>query len=315
MKKYKKMFFLLLAFLLVFSGFLYSQSVTIWSNDQIMMFRDPTAPSPGTWSSNDIDGTLILSWDIGVSGSNAGFCDLTLYTPAPNGGKYEISLITVISSTRDEIQGVWKITKNSSIDNYLVGSALNLDTSDGGIISLEIGNYLAEIRVTRINVGIRDKDSIAGQIEINGYSLTGAYSILEKTDGTYEPTTTDGDGKYEYLVPKDDFKKVGIGFVNFFSELTVSGYIYAGGQPLINAKVMVRNFLGVLLDVVYTNELGQFETDTIEGATGGNNYANGLILSIVNPDLPGGVIVGTNQQEDSWEDGAWDPVMFLPAFF
>jgi hypothetical protein len=278
-----------------------------------MMFVDQTIPA--TWGSSDINGTLILGWDVGVSGSNAGFCDLTLYTPAPNGGKYEISLVTVISSTIDEIQGVWKITKNSTIDHYLVGKAYNLDTFKGGIISFEIGDFLAEVKVTSINIGLFEVDEITGQIEINGYTLTGAFSILEKTNGMYESTTTDSDGKYEYLVPKNEFKKVGIGFVNFFSQLTISGYIYAGGQPLNNAKVMVRNFLGVLLDVTHTDENGQFETDTIAGATGGNNYANGLIVSIINPDLPGAIIVGTSQQEDSWNEGAWDPVMFLPSMF
>jgi hypothetical protein len=252
----------------------------IYSDDLIVEFTDPDVT---TWDEDDLGGSLILSWDAGVGGPNAGFCDLTIYAPAPEGGKYEISLVTVISSSEEEINGVWKVTKNSSVDIYSVGTATNLDAPQGQKIFFEIGDFYAEVRITRRFKGLASVDIITGQIKMNNIEIAGAYCVLEKTDSTYDSQSTDSEGKYEYLVAKEDLRKLGIGFRNYFPSLVVSGYIYAGGEPLANATVKITSFYGVLHDVVTTDSEGKFASSGITTATG---VDNGVLVTIMNPDTP-----------------------------
>jgi hypothetical protein len=277
MKKQLKITFLLLAFLMLFSGFLYSQSHTIYSFDEIVEFTDPDVT---TWDHSELNGSLILSWDEGTAGPNAGFCDLTIYAPAPEGGKYEISLVTVISSSDEEINGVWKITKNSSADIYSVGTATGLDGISNDTIFFEIGGFEAEVEITRKLNGLFAVDEIVGQIKMNNIEIAGAYCVLEKTDSTYESQSTSSEGKYNYGIPKENFRKLGIGFRNYFPSLVISGYIYAGGEPLANASVKITSFFGVLHDVVTTDSEGKFASSSITTATG---VDNGVLVTILNP--------------------------------
>jgi hypothetical protein len=277
MKKQLKMTFLLLAFLMLFSGLLFSQSYTIYSFDEIVEFTDPDVT---TWDHSELKGSLILSWDSGMAGPNAGFCDLTIYAPAPEGGKYEISLVTVISSSDEEINGVWKITKNSTTDIYSVGTVTELDGASNDPIFFEIGDFEAEVEITKIFEALAAVDEISGQIKMNNIEIAGAYCVLEKTDATYLSQSTDSDGKYKYPIPKEDFRKLGIGFRNYFPSLVVSGYIYAGGEPLANATVKITSFYGVLHDTVVTDSEGKFLSASIITATG---IDNGVLVTIINP--------------------------------
>jgi len=266
---------MLVMFLLVFSSALYSQSHTIVSTDEIVSFTDPAVT---TWFEPDIDGSLILSWDEGTLGIAGGFCDLTVFTPFPGGGKYEVSLISVISSTGDTIQGIWQIAKNGTPVTVTMGTADNLTEPIGGLITITIDGFVIEIRISFRVDGLLAPDEISGQAFVDGAPLAGATARIRGGGSVLDEQSTDLLGKYKFTIDPDDVKRILVIFKNFDSDIVVSGYVYVAGEPLAGATVEIRNQVGTL-DTVVTDADGYYESGHIIGAVGaGQNNIRTIIF-------------------------------------
>lgn len=255
---------LLSMFLLIFSTALFAQSHTIVSTDEIVSLTDPVA---GTWYESDIDGSLILSWDEGTAGISGGFCDLTAYTPFPNGGKYEVSLISVISSTANDIQGIWQIKKNGTPLTVTMGTAANLTAPIGGQITITIDSYVFILRVSFKIDGVLAPDEISGQAFVNASPLAGGIARIRGGGSLLGELNTDYEGKYNFTIDPDDVKRILVIFKNYDTDIVVSGYIYVAGEPLAGASVTIENQAGVL-DTVVTDADGYYQSNHIVGAVG-----------------------------------------------
>jgi hypothetical protein len=272
MKKVSITTVILVMFLLVFSTTLYSQSHAIVSGDQILSFTDPAVT---TWYEPDIDGSCIMTWDEGVVGIAGGFCDLTAYTPFPGGGKYEVSLISVISSAPDTIQGIWQVDKNGTPVIVTMGTAEDLDT---GVITITIEGFVMEVSVDFMYHGMLDPEEISGQAFVDGNELCGAIVRVRGGGVVLDTQNTDGLGKYEFLIDPDTVRRIVVVFNNYDQDIVVSGYVYVSGAPLAGATVQIKNQAG-LLDEVLTDENGYYESNNIMDAVGaGLNKIRTIIL-------------------------------------
>jgi len=276
MKKNCNKFFLLAVFMLLVSITAFSQSHTIASSDEILSFTDPGVT---TWIEPEIDGSLILSWDEGTIGIAGGFCDLTAYTPFPNGGKYEISLISVIDGTADEINGIWQVKKNGTVVTVTMGTATNLSTTFGGTITITIDGFVIVIRVSFKIDGVFDPQTISGQAFVDGVPLAGATARLRGSGAELDEQSTDINGKYLFNIDPADVKRVLVIFKNFDPDIVLSGYIFVAGQPLAGATVTVQNQVGDL-DTFVTNADGYYQSSHILNAVGaGENNIKLIILN------------------------------------
>jgi hypothetical protein len=270
MKNKKTILLLTGAMLLLFSQALFSISYTIVSVDEIVTVEDETVPI--TWLEPDIEGSTILSWDEGVSGGAGGFADISLNVPYPNGGKYKVSLFSVLTSDADKIEAVWSVEKNSTAPVFRVGTIEGLGGTSGDIITLTIDDLLAiEIRITVKFQSLFAPEEIVGQINVDGYAVENLKVVLRKK-GTNENTATDPDGEYKFVgIEPDDIKKIVIGpYKNYNPDITITGYVYVGGEPLVGATVVVSNQSGDLATVT-TDADGYYDSGSILDAVGADN--------------------------------------------
>lgn len=269
----------LVVFSLLFGVALFSQSHTLVSL--------PSAPNNITYMKmpngtlldlSDVKGSLILSWDQGVSGMAGGFCDLTLYTGFDGGGKYEISLLSVTSSSDNMISGFWGIVRNGGIMEVTNGKATNLKAVSGDEITIAIDNIVIKVKITAAFNGLFDPLEVTGQLFVDDYAFVGAKVKLKDDD--IETQETDMEGKFLFLLSDfSEFIKVVLVFKNYDPEIVISGYAYVGGKPLVGAKVTVQNQEGVLTTTT-TNAEGFYKTAPIIGAVGA---AKNNVRTIIKP--------------------------------
>lgn len=253
--------------LLFTGGILSAQPRTIISED-IISLTDSAIST--TFTESEIDGSLTLSWNEGEIGTSGGFGNLVAYTPFP-GGRYQVLLLAVISSTADEIQGIWSVTKNDRPQQVVLGSAFNLSAAVGQTINIVVGDLAIQARVTTRFSGIQAPQTVTGQAKANNIPLVGVLTRLRTTDGTIIDQTTDTNGEYLFIdVPPDNFRNLVIAFRNVLSEVTLSGHIQVGGEPLVGAIVSVRDPSNNVLATTVTDESGAYNVPTITGAGGLN---------------------------------------------
>lgn len=253
-----------MVFLLIFSITLYAQSHSLFSSDEIVSLTDPAA---GTRFEPDIDGSLILSWDEGVLGVGGGFCDLTAYTPFPNGGKYEISLLFVTASNANQIQGFWQVKKNNVVVAAMIGSATNLNATVGGQITIIIDGIIIIIRISFRVDGLLAPNTIDGQQYVDGSPLVGATARLRGGGMVLDEQLTDFMGEYHFVIDPTTVNKILIIFKNFDPNIVIKGYVYVAGEPLVGAPVLIENQAGTLAMLV-TNGDGYYQSPPILGAVG-----------------------------------------------
>lgn len=252
-------------FFLFLSGSVFAVSHTIASTE-ILSFQDPDG-----LVINDPTGSAILSWSEGVSGISGGFCDVTLYAPFPDGGKYEVSLTSVIFSNDAKLKGIWDIKKNGTSVIVMMGEATGLNNSVGGLIEIKIDGFTIIIKIQIIVNGVFPPDEITGQAIVDGVPLAGAVARIQGGGSVLAQMTTDMDGNYLFIYdPLSDVKRIVIVFKNFDSNIVISGYVYTGGVPLAGATVMIKEPGGTDLAVVTTDADGYYETPPILNAVGIN---------------------------------------------
>ena len=251
-------------FFLLFAAAVYPQSHTVASSDEYVSLTDPAVT---TWFGADIKGSIIVSWDESTSGISSGFCDLTAYTPFPNGGKYEVSLISVISSNSNQIQGIWQVMKNGTPVIVTMGTATGLSGAIGAQISITIDSYIFVARISFRIDGALAPNEIKGQAYVDGVPLSGATARIRGGGGILDEQSTDLMGKYNFGVDPADVKRILVIFRNFDADIVVSGYVYVGGEPLVGATVEIENQVGTLATVV-TNADGYYQSNHIQGAVG-----------------------------------------------
>jgi len=282
MKKKNIFLFFLVIMLMLISASAFSQSHVITSDDRVFLFTDPTVGLFGTtWNDSIfpptviISSSLILSWDEGVTGINGGFADLTVYTPFANGGKYEISLISVSSSDANQITGIWNVKKNDSLILSAPGTAVNLDkTPEDTInpISISINGFIANTIITQRFDGLKAPQEVTGTFRADGTPLSGAKVKLKEDAEPLEIITTDFEGNYKFIDSNPaDFKRVVGVYKNFDSNVSIDGYIYVGGHPLVGASVAVnQNGDPTILVTATTDASGYFQTPSILNKVGKN---------------------------------------------
>jgi hypothetical protein len=271
--KEKRVLFIFTAMLFLFlAGTVYSVSYTIASSD-ILTFENPDGVV------NDPYGSLILSWDEDGSGISGGFCDLTLYASYPNGGKYEISLVSVISSNDKKIKGIWDIKKNGVSEIVTIGLATGLDSGVGGLMEIEIDDYAITAEINNFIPGAFAPEEIDGVFIVNNTPLVGAVARIQGGGAVIDQQTTDIEGKYLFAPnPLSDVKRVVLVFKNYDPAVVISGYIYVEGVPLVGATVMIKNQAGDLATIT-TDADGYYESPVIQNAVGaGENQIRTIIL-------------------------------------
>lgn len=252
------MFFLLLA------GSVFAASHSITSTE-ILSFEDPAGLVV-----NDPTGSAILSWNEGITGITGGFSDVTVYIPFPDGGKYMISLISVVSSTNEMINGVWDVKKNGTSIVVTLGTATGLNNAPGGIIEIEIDGFRIIIRIEMKIDGVLPPEEISGLAMVDGMPLAGAVARIQGGGAVLQKTLTDNNGTYLFNWDPVDVKRIVVVFKNYDPEIVISGYIYIGGVPLVGATVMIKDPGGTDLAVVTTDAAGYYETLPIINAVGVN---------------------------------------------
>jgi len=263
----------LMVFLLMFSTTLFSQSHTLISADEIVSVKMPDGV---LLDAGDVEGSLTLSWDEGVTGFAGGYCDLTLYTGFAGGGKYEISLISVLSSNANKIDGFWSIVKNGGAAAISMGTAANLNVAVGGEITITVDSIVIKIKISFAFAGMFDPAEGTGLFMVDNFAFGGAKVKLKDDD--IEILETDMEGKYLFILGDlSEFKKVVVVFKNYDAEIVISGYVYVGGKPLVGANVTVQNQEGVLTTTT-TNAEGYYKTASIINAVGaGKNNVKTII--------------------------------------
>jgi len=283
MKKKNIFLFVLVIMSMLITASAFSQSHVITSDDRVYSFTDPTAGFFGTtWNDSMfpptliISSSLILSWDEGVTGIDGGFADLTVYTSFPYGGKYEISLTSVSSSDANQITGYWNVKKNGSLlISSTLGTAVNLDKAPEDTMNpviITINGFVANTIITQRFDGLKAPQEVTGTFRADGTPLSGAKVKLKEDAEPLEIITTDFEGNYKFIDSDPaEFKRVVGVYKNFDSNVSIDGYIYVGGQPLVGASVAVnQNGDPTILVTATTDASGYFQTPSILNKVGKN---------------------------------------------
>lgn len=275
-KNFKKLFLFLVVFVLI-SVAGYSQSHMIASTDEIITFYDPNV---AIWNEANMDGSLILSWDENSNGLAAGFADLTVYTPFPDGGKYEIALIAVVNSTADKIEGIWEIRKNEKMLLVAMGTATNLAAPIGGVIEIVIDGFKITIRISFKFDGLRAPNELVGQTSVDGVPLVGAMVKVRGSGMVLDQQYADGAGKYRFFIDPANVNRIVTNFSNFDPDIVISGKVFSEGKPLVGATVLIANQVGEL-DSIVTDANGYYQSKHLLNASGPG--ANNIRVIVIMP--------------------------------
>jgi hypothetical protein len=248
-------------------GVVFAQSHAITSANEMTSFTDP---GTYTWGGADLESSLVLSWTEG----SGGFCNAVVFAPLPGGGRYVVTLDSVVESNASEISGVWTVVKNGITQPAGRGRATGLNGIIGEELLIVIGDWQLKAKISYKIDSRQAPETVKGIISVDDETLAGATAKLRTKNGTevdIEKGVTESDGKFGFDdVTLDTFKKVTIRFKNFDNSIVIAGHIYVEGQPLVNAPVTISNTDedSGNLAVVYTDGNGYYNSGPIIGATG-----------------------------------------------
>jgi hypothetical protein len=261
----------------LFSQALYPKSWTIFSVDQFVSIED--ANIPFTWYEADIEGSAILSWEKGVPGGEGGFADIGLTVPYPDGGIYKVSLISVIKSDEEQITGIWSVTKNDQTPFFGLGTATGLGGNAEDEVTITVnGTIIKFIILTKLESKLTPQN-VTGQAMVNDFAVSNLRVLLRQKGAANPEQMTDDNGEYTFIdIEPANINRIVLGpYKNYNPDITVSGYIYVGGAPLVGAEVIVQNQSGVLTTLT-TDADGYYESDSIIDAVGVDNNKIKVII-------------------------------------